>query len=136
MKLTINNTCGKELYSAEADSIGALLNSAVRFRLRSANLEGADLRSATVIDTGETWGQYLAETVPALLTSGGRPLSEVATAEHWDCHSWCNCPMAAAFDAAGLDGVPILLRPRAEQFIRFFDAKLIPLEAVGKGVSK
>lgn len=34
--------------------------------------------------------------------------------------------MAHAFGAHNLSGVPVLLRPRAEQFIQFFDAKLIP----------
>ena len=40
--------------------------------------------------------------------------------------------MAAAFATQKISGVPLLLKPRAEQFIRYFDAKLIPLEAVGK----
>ena len=40
--------------------------------------------------------------------------------------------MAAAFDALnGMQGVPILHRPRAEQFVRYFDARLIPMDAVG-----
>jgi hypothetical protein len=34
--------------------------------------------------------------------------------------------MAWAFSCADLSGVPALLRPRAEQFIQFFDAGLIP----------
>ena len=57
-------------------------------------------------------------------------MTEVATAEHWDCHNWDNCPMHAAFNAADISEVPLLLRPRAEQFIQFFDAALIPLTAV------
>ena len=104
--------------------------------LRSANLGGARLDGATRLTTGETWDEYLRETLPALLTAGGRALAEVATAEHWDCHNWGNCPMHAAFGAADISGVPILLRPRAEQFIQFFDAKLIPLDAVLKSVDE
>ena len=98
--------------------------------LRGAQLQGANLRGVTRLPTGETWDEYLREVVPALLTAGGRTLAEVATEEHWDCHSWKNCPMHAAFDASDIADVPILLRPRAEQFVQFFDAKLIPLSAV------
>jgi Pentapeptide repeats (8 copies) len=114
-----------------ANLSGAILSGAI---LSGANLSGADLKDS-IIETGEKWGQYLAEVVPALLTAGGHELAEVLTAKHWDCHEWGadNCPMAAAFDSPrGMEGVPILYRPRAEQFIRYFDARLIPLEAVGK----
>lgn len=34
--------------------------------------------------------------------------------------------MAHAFDGHDVTAVPLLLRPRAEQFIQFFDAGLIP----------
>jgi len=147
MKLTINSVYGKELYSAEADSVGILLNMAAKdlvslygaylygAYLKGANLEGAYLNGDTTIETGETWNQYLVEVLPALLTAGGRPISDVLMLQHWTCHSWENCPIAAAFQADGLSGVPMLLRPRAQQFIRLFDAKLIPLEVVGKGVT-
>ena len=95
-----------------------------RAYLAGADLAGADLAGAT-IETGEKWEQYLREVVPELLKAGGKPLASFA--EAWDCHSWTNCPMAHAFDTHDLSGVPILLRPRAEQFIRYFDSKLIPL---------
>lgn len=62
--------------------------------------------------------------MPALLTAGGKSLESFA--EHWQCHTWNNCPVAHAFDTRDLSGVPPLLRPRAEQFIQFFDAGLIP----------
>jgi hypothetical protein len=111
-----------------ADLRGANLGDA---NLRGADLRGADLRDADLRDaknlrlpTGETWEEYLTETVPALLTAGGKPLESFT--EHFVCHSWDNCPMAHAFDAHGVEGVPVLLRPRAEQFIQFFDAKQIP----------
>ncbi len=101
--------------------------------LRDANLREADLRDADLRDaenppawlpTGETWSQYLTEVVPALLTAGGKPLEGFA--EHFQRHSWDNCPMAHAFSGHTLSDVPVLLRPRADQFIQFFDAGLIP----------
>jgi hypothetical protein len=99
--------------------------------LRAADLRDADLRAANLGDaknvrlpTGETWDEYLTLVVPALLTAGGKSLDSFA--EHWDCHTWENCPMAYAFDVARLADVPVLLQPRAEQFIMFFDAKQIP----------
>src|SRR5688572_12957368 len=99
--------------------------------LRDANIGGADLRDANLRDaedlrltTGETWEEYLAVTAPALLTAGGQSLESFA--EHWQCHTWDNCPMAHAFKGKSLEDVPVLLRPRAEQFIRFFDANQIP----------
>ncbi len=94
--------------------------------LGSADLCGADLCGAKNVHlpTGETWEEYLTETVPALLTAGGKSLESFV--EHFACHSWDNCPMAYAFDTHDLSGVPLLLRPRAEQFIQFFDAQQIP----------
>ena len=93
-----------------------------------ANLMGATLRYAKHFRllTGETWIEYLTETVPALLTAGGKSLESFTRA--FSCHSWDNCPMAHAFDGHGRDlsAVPILLRPRAEQFIQLFDANQIP----------
>ena len=128
----------EEAVRAGANLYGANLRSAYLdgAYLGGANLGGARLDGATRLTTGETWDEYLRETLPALLTAGGRALAEVATAEHWDCHNWGNCPMHAAFGATGISGVPILLRPRAEQFIQFFDAKLIPLDAVLKSVDE
>jgi Pentapeptide repeats (8 copies) len=101
--------------------------------LRSANLRSANLRSAKnlILPTGETWEQYLTETVPALLTAGGKSISSFK--EHWECHEWNNCPMAHAFDVHELKDVPILLRPRAEQFIQFFDGGQIPWPLPKKG---
>ena len=95
--------------------------------LSGANLSGADhlLEAKNFrLPTGETWDEYLTETLPALLVAGGKELASFA--EHWECHTWENGPMAYAFDAPKLSKVPMLFRPRAEQFIQFFDAKLIP----------
>ncbi len=135
-------------WEGEAGSIGEAVIAALQARanLRGANLGGAnlgdaDLRGANLRDadlggadlggaenvrlpTGETWDDYLTVVVPALLTAGGKPLESFA--EHFQCHSWDNCPMAHAFDGHNPDAVPILLRPRAEQFIQLFDAGQIP----------
>ena len=109
----------------DADLGGANLGGA---DLRGANLGDANLGDANlppaILPTGETWTEYLTDVVPALLTAGGKALQTFA--EHWECHTWKNCPMAHAFNAPDLKDVPALYRPRAEQFIQFFDARLIP----------
>lgn len=144
MKLQIKNYLGSVLYGAEAGTVSELLLLAVKdgADLRGADLSGAYLRGAdlsgaifsedTILETGEPWKVYLSEVVPALLIAGGRTLAEMLTPNIWECHSWCNCPMAEAFSTHDITGVPILFKPRAEQFIRYFDARLIPMEAVGK----
>src|SRR3990167_9395047 len=113
--------------------------------LGDANLGGADLRGADLggaknistaknmcLPTGETWDEYLRDVVPALLTSGGKTLESFQ--EHWKCHSWDNCPMAHAHSTSNLEGVPALLRPRAVQFIQFFDGRQIPWEAIQRAI--
>lgn len=109
--------------AADADLTGAALTDA---NLTGATLRWANLRGAKHLrlPTGETWIEYLTETVPALLTAAGQSLESFAP--HWDCHTWDNCPMAHAFQTTDLSGVPVLLRPRAEQFVQLFDAKQIP----------
>lgn len=94
--------------------------------LRGANLREADL-SGAVLPTGEKWEAYKVDVIPALLAYGGVPLTEIVTNEHWSCHEWGNCPLSTAFKCHGIEGVPILLRQRTEQFIQFFDAGLIPI---------
>ncbi len=96
--------------------------------LIGANLIGAHLNDATTLPTGETWEMYCREVVPALCTAGGASLADVADA--WDCHEWSNCPMHVAFGANGISQVPPLHRPRAEQFVQLFDARLIPRPVV------
>ena len=76
------------------------------------------------LETGETFREYIDDVLPAFLTAGGKSLEEVAAG--WECYSWDNCPVAIAFGCHAIDGVPKLLRPRAEQFIRLFDARLLP----------
>ena len=117
---------GADLSGADlsgADLSGADLSGA---DLSGANLSAANLSAATRMPAGYTWDVYLAQVVPAFLMAGGRALAEVATAEHWNCHDWQNCPTKAAFSAEDMDGVPPLYRWEASQFIQFFDAGLIP----------
>ena len=110
--------------------------------LRGADLRGADLRDAHLggadlggakdlrLPTGELLSEYVRVVVPALLQAGGKTLAQVAAA--WGCHIWGEpdepvcCPIAEAFSCHDLSGVPLLLRPRAEQFIQLYDGGLIP----------
>ncbi len=111
-------------YLRDADLRGANLCGA---DLSGANLSGADLSGDTQMPYGEMWHEYLDKVVPQLCTAGGKPLSAVACQEHWDCHSWDNCPMAAAFNVDSESDTPLLLRPRVREFVQFFDAGLIPM---------
>jgi hypothetical protein len=105
---------------------GAMLDGANldRASLDYAILNRASLDYATRLQAGETWEEYLLEVVPALLQAGGKSLDSFKN--HWDCHSWDNCPMAHAFDVHSEAEAPILLWPRVRQFVQLFDAKLIP----------
>lgn len=127
MKIEIKNRWnGSILFSIEAANIKLALEAAVK---SGASLKGASLKGAR-LETGETWQEYLTEVLPALFAAGGKNLAEVITPEHWNCHEWDNCPMAAAFDVHETNKAPALWRHRIEQFIRFFDAGLISFEAV------
>ena len=84
-----------------ADLSGANLSGANLYR---ANLHGAKFDEKTVLDTGETWGEYLREVAPVLqvmLALGGE--------------------------------VTLFARPRYEQFVRFQHAGLIPRTVVHVG---
>jgi hypothetical protein len=131
---------GKVLFTAQVDAsidemlhIKAAVEIAVRAKadLRNANLSYADLRNAknigdfTMTD-GLKFSQYLSDVVPALLTAGGKTLKDVVDSGAWDCHSWTNCPMAFAFGIKSTEDAPPLLRARVDEFVRLFDAKLIP----------
>lgn len=114
---------GKVLWIGKAETVKNAIHLAIASGadLRSADLGGAQMSAR--IETGETWHEYLTEVVPAFLTAGGKTLESCA--EHFNCHDWTNCPTAHAFSTHDLSGVPMLLRPRAEQFIRYFDCGLI-----------
>ena len=123
------NLSGANLYGANlrgADLSGADLS--------GANLSGADLSWAKNIDSmvmpdGLTFAEYTRDVVPALLTAGGKTLDEIREAGAWDCHEWSNCPMHVAFGVnhtSEMIGPFAIYRQRADEFIRFFDAGLIP----------
>ena len=117
------NLSGANLRGAnlsEANLRGANLSGAnlIGANLSWANLIGANLRRA-VLPNGETYEGFVAA-MPQLLTAGGKTVDEVA--QHWDCHSWENCPMHVAFGASSLIDVPEEWRERAELFVTLFDA--------------
>ena len=115
----------------ESDLRGANLKESDlrRADLRKSDLRGVNLAGAT-LPTGEKYEKYLAEVVPALLMAGGKTLAEVVNEEVWNCHEWTICPMAVAFGVHKLSDIPLLYRPRVEQFIQLFDAGLIPMPKV------
>lgn len=91
--------------------------------LSKAYLSGAKLDKSTRLPTGETWEVYRKEVVASLLANS--IAIEEIVAKSWNVHDWTSCPMATRFHTNDINGVPVLLRPRAEQFIQFFDAKLL-----------
>lgn len=110
---------GGILFEGEFGSLKPCVESAVRAgkSLDRARLDGAkNLR----MPSGETWEEYVTQTVPALLTAGGKALDEVANEEHWDCHDWDNCPIKTAFDAKDIQDVPPLYRQQASLFVSRF----------------
>jgi hypothetical protein len=107
---------------------GAYLEGA---NLEAANLEGANLEGAN-LKWSTWWQRYLSEVVPALLQAGGKSVEEVLAAGAWECHNWENCPMAVAFSVKSVSDIPLLYQPRAREFVRFFDAGLIPRPVVAK----
>jgi hypothetical protein len=125
------NLSGADLRGADlsgANLRGAYLGDA---DLSGANLSGAYLRDAKnvgdfTMSDGLRFSEYLRDVVPALLTAGGKTLEEVVGSGAWKCHSWENCPMAAAFGIDSADKGPPLLRGRIKEFVQFFDAGMIP----------
>jgi hypothetical protein len=112
------NLRGADLSGANLS--GAYLGGA---NLREADLSGANLDKNTTLPTGETWEEYRRDVVGALLANS--VAVEDIVAASWHIHSWKACPMATRFHTGDISGVPALLRPRAEQFIQFFDARLL-----------
>jgi hypothetical protein len=67
---------------------------------------------------------FLLEKLIPLLRAGGK-FDEAMKPEHWQCHEWTNCPMAACFGVNSEDQVPAKWRADAKQFVRLFDLGLI-----------
>jgi hypothetical protein len=100
-----------------------------RADLREADLFGAKNIDSMVMPDGLTFAEYKRDVVPALLTAGGKTLDEIREAGAWDCHEWSNCPMHVAFGVyhtTEMVGPFAIYRQRADEFIQFFDAGLIP----------
>ncbi|MFC0633254.1 pentapeptide repeat-containing protein [Brevundimonas balnearis] len=123
-------------YLSEADLSRADLSEAYLSRanlsradLREANLRGAKNLDDMIMPDGLTFAQYKRDVVPALLTAGGKTLDDIRAAGAWDCHDWSNCPMHVAFgvnSTSEMTGKFAIYRTRADEFIRLFDARLIP----------
>ena len=125
----LNRFSGAVIWKGKAKTVKDALHAAIaakvdlsRANLSRANLSGADLSPEALV-TSELWRDYITQVVPALLVAGGKALDSFAP--HFDCHSWDNCPIAYAFNAKGIEDVPILLKARAYEFVRLFDARLI-----------
>jgi len=119
--LTRANLYGANLYGANL----------TRANLDGANLDGANLDGAKNIGDftmpdGMKFSQYLRDVVPALLISGGKTIKEIIEAGAWQCHSWENCPMKVALNISDESEAPPLLRARVKEFVKLFDAGLIP----------
>ena len=127
-----------DAYLSGANLSGANLSGAY---LSDAYLSGANLSGAYLSDTylsgakevgdftmedGMPFSEYLRVVVPALLTAGGRTVSEIVALGGWQCHSWDNCPMRIALNITDPSQSPPLLRARVVEFVRLFDAGLIP----------
>lgn len=117
----------RDAYLRGANLSGAYLGGA---NLSGAYLRGANLADSTTMPGGETWKEYLSSVVPSLLTAGGKTVAEVVATGAWSCHQWDNCPMHAALGINGESEAPAMLRPRVAEFVKLFDAGLIPVPAV------
>jgi hypothetical protein len=109
-----------------ADRSGADLSGA---DLSGAVLSGAKELDGMVMPDGLTFAHYKRDVVPALLVAGGKSLDDLKAAGAWDCHDWSNCPMHVAFgvnSTSEMTGPFAIYRQRADEFIQFFDAGLIP----------
>src|SRR5580698_3240712 len=73
--------------------------------------------------------KFVTDDLVPLLAAGGR-LEEAMKPEHWACHKWQKCPMAAAFGVTRLENVPDKWKEKAEFFVRQFDCGLIRREMV------
>lgn len=138
--LQSTNLRSADLWSADLRSADLQLANLQLANLQSANLREANLRSAhlwsahlrsanlqlATLPDGLSWETYCTETVPALLTAGGKSLEDILSTGCWDCNDWENGPMHVAFGIDRPEDGPPLLIPRIREFAQFFDAGLIP----------
>ena len=110
-----------------ADLTGANL---IKAYLTDADFSGANL-TTTILPNGQIYEEYL-KTLPELFTATGRKFEEIVTKDHWNCHQWNNCPMAAVFEVCSLQDIPAIWQEKAQDFITYFDARMLPFEIMRK----
>ena len=136
--LSYANLSGANLSGANLSYASLSYASLSGANLRGANLRGANLRGVnlrgvkglsdeSVVAPGNvTLGEFKRDIVPALLTAGGKTMADVLSTNCWECHSWYNCPMHAAFGVQSTSDVPPLWRAHAILFVSLFDGGHIP----------
>lgn len=128
---------GAELHHvnfSRAKLVGADLSGAnfIFSDIFQSNFAGAIFSDDTVIETADTWREYLDSVVPALLTAGGKTVEQIVKAGAWDPSSWppgptwVHTPVGVAFGVPDHDELPKLLWPRVVQFDWYFVNDLIP----------
>lgn len=95
-------------------------------RISDADLRDAKLEDATIMPDGLSWATYLFQTLPELLTAGGRTLRQIKDACAWNSHDWTSCPMHVAFGIDSAEDAPAPYFNRVREFVQLFDARLIP----------
>ena len=68
---------------------------------------------------------YTQKRMISFLTGGGKSIEECCGDEHWQCHSWDNCPTRAAYGVSSIGQLPGKWRSEAAIFIGLFDAGLL-----------
>lgn len=102
-----------------------------------ADMRLATLSDETVLPNGITYGEFVHDVVPVLLTAGGRSIEELTTPDIWttDHRTWGaqikwrrdNCiPIATAFGVDEVSEIPALYRPMSRLFIYLFNNEQIP----------
>ena len=121
-----------DAYLARANLADAYLADAYLADAYLARADLADAKNAETcrLETGETLKDYREQVVPALIEAGGKKVADPTVRASWNCHSWSNCPMHVVFGIDSASEAPPLLRPRVTQFVRLFDANLLPAETI------
>ena len=104
--------------------------------LNAPNAKTVDARACTslTLEKNQTLAARASEAfvksdLLPLLRAGGR-FEEAMKPEHWACHSWENCPMAAAFGVNSASDAPKEWQSKVNEFIRFFDNGLLTRDMV------